>query len=171
MHIMIDLETIATSSRAAFLQFSAVPFEAKKDGEIYVDKRFNTYIGDLVGETNMDTFHWWLGQDPAAIAQLRDGIANGIPQKQACLNFLEWYNKLGKVEGVWSHGASFDIPIVQTAFERYGLKFPCPYWNHRDTRTLFWMKNFNLKTIFREGTHHNAVDDCIHQIKGVQACL
>jgi exodeoxyribonuclease VIII len=71
---------------------------------------------------------------------------------------------------LWGNGASFDNAIIRNVYAVQGYKFPIPFWNDRDMRTIVgfypdqlaieWKRN-NL----RKGTHHNALDDAKHQVR------
>ncbi len=72
---------------------------------------------------------------------------------------------------VWSHGANFDEPLWTAAAAAVGQGVPWKFWNVRCTRTAFDLRNFDPKSIAREGTHHNALDDAKHQARCVQAAM
>jgi len=66
---------------------------------------------------------------------------------------------------VWGNGANFDVAILDNIF---GYEDPWEFWNVRDMRTLVWIASaigFDKESIEREGTHHSAIDDAVHQAK------
>ena len=70
---------------------------------------------------------------------------------------------------IWCCGASFDFPILKYAYHVIGMKEPWEFSNEMCLRTL---KKLNKGArIERAGTHHNALDDAVHQAKLVQHIL
>jgi hypothetical protein len=167
MHIMLDLETLATSVDAAVIQIGACAFSLQSGQPI--ERRFmaNVDMVDAVigqgGAVDKETVTWWQGQpykdhltDPAP-----------VPLKTALLNLCAFvYSTDGRLEGVWSHGASFDIPIVEHWMRRLEVEpLPWGYRAARDTRTLFALFDaLGFKSsVVQEGTAHCAVDDAVYQ--------
>jgi hypothetical protein len=67
----------------------------------------------------------------------------------------------------WSHGAPFDIVVMEHAWRQLGQLPPWPFWDVRDTRTLFDVTGVSLK----DGNHvttHKAVEDAERQAIVVQ---
>lgn len=148
-HVMIDLETLGTGKEAAILQLAAVDFDplrGRLGGElnIHIALGSNLALGRTV---DPGAFVWWLEQDEDARQALARGQQNATDLPTALLSLDEFCQHssgrrvLGsrpqEVEGVWSHGAVFDIPIVETAFATCGMAPPWSYRVARDTRTLF----------------------------------
>ena len=49
------------------------------------------------------------------------------------------------------------------------VEAPWKYWDVRDTRTIYELARFDLRSLKRSnGVHHNALDDAKHQVIGVQ---
>ena len=66
---------------------------------------------------------------------------------------------------VWSHGAGFDVIILEWYFRKIEKAIPWSFWEVRDTRTLFDIGiNPNRATV----TAHNALADAVDQAQGVQ---
>ena len=65
---------------------------------------------------------------------------------------------------VWSHGAIFDIVILEDVCKKLQQAVTWKFWEVRDTRTLFDLANVSINI---EGKH-NALNDAIAQSKAVQ---
>ncbi len=166
-HVMLDLETMALSARAAILQIGAVLFNPLT-GEI--GERFHADVAlrscyAAGREVDLDTVLWWLGKEKvypddtpekigrrrldkdAARARLVAGQLKAVGIEDALVSFICWleahFASPDAVEGLWSHGANFDIPILQDAIiNTLGLtdqQLPWGYRAPRDTRTVFWL--------------------------------
>ncbi len=177
-HIMIDLETMGTIPGSAILSCGAVAFDPFT-GEIDTE---NTFYRNISIDSNLklgmkiagDTLEWWLAQNSEALKML---FEDSIVVSEFLSHFTNWW---GRRDGIfpWSHGASFDITLLETMFrmaKEYpgGSKlpdFPWKFWDVRDTRTIFhaaWPLAGKPQGITREGTHHNALDDAIYQAQCV----
>ena len=69
------------------------------------------------------------------------------------------------VFGVWSHGATFDLVIIENIYRQLGKNLPWQYWQLRDTRTLF---DLGFNPDMPQGSKHDALQDAIRQSVGVQ---
>jgi hypothetical protein len=71
---------------------------------------------------------------------------------------------------VWAQGANFDFPILEALYDRFEVPVPWKFWVARDTRSVYHeaevLAGWDRKAFdaTREGTHHDALDDCRHQI-------
>lgn len=92
---------------------------------------------------------------------------NPIDLRLALREFHEWIGKTSEYL-YWSH-TTFDPPILNYNFKQVGLENPIPFRLHRDIRTLV---EFSGKIdVFREGIHHNALDDAEFQAKYISQGL
>jgi hypothetical protein len=82
-------------------------------------------------------------------------------------NFDKWYN-LDPAKGIWSHGASFDLPVINSMYDRNGRRTPWKYREERDTRTIFWLIGGAPVVESSDLSRHSAVDDCIYQVRQIQ---
>lgn len=171
-HAMLDLETLGRKPGCAILSIGAVAFSPKGVGVIPGTGNFYCNV-DLISQLfrgfhiNNETLEWWKQQDPRA----RHSLSFHTKQIwDALAEFAPWC-KDNNIEQVWCQGAAFDIPILEGAFEKLGMKAPWKFYNVRDTRTVYDVCGFDYKSIPREGVYHNALDDAIHQVKLVQAAL
>jgi hypothetical protein len=161
-HFMIDLETMAVSPRAVILTVGAVTFDPLSD-EIFEEMYFRVDIDDqdkLGREIDPNTLDWWAKQDPAIMEEAfspddRVPFAESIER----IRKLSWGCK-----NHWSHGAVFDLIIVEDACRQLNLPLPWNFWQCRDTRTLFDLADPDMP----QAEKHNALADAKRQAIGVQ---
>lgn len=197
-HVMVDLETMSTDPRAAILQIGACSFDpdTRQVGEKFcTDVLLENNVGAFNRVIDPSTILWWLSPSgraekndtPEKVARRRAEMAaareamweaqlNAIPLSTALHSFCLWLDKCtvgaDRLEGIWSHGASFDLPILTTALKDT-LGMDRPPWDYRaprDTRTVFWLANGDasgksyLDLIPMEKcVKHNAGDDALRQ--------
>jgi exodeoxyribonuclease VIII len=168
--IMIDLETLATTPDAAVLSIGAVRFDpygndikSKRSDPFYC--RIDIDSCDRLGlRTDDSTIEWWSRQSKEA----QDEAFNpeGRIDIKDAVNDL--YQFCWGAKRVWSHGAGFDIIILETIFRRLEKTTPWRYYEVRDTRTLFDLGVApNRPPILK----HHALEDAWNQAVGVQNVL
>lgn len=165
-HVMVDLETMGTRAGCAIASIGAVKFDPDKDpaglGLSLPQNRFHAIVElqsciNLRLHIDASTLYWWL--DRTTIA--RNGIIGGrggetrIHVTDALKAFTAFF---GDAKYLWGHGASFDQPILEAAYHAAKLKAPCPFWNHRDTRTIFDLAG-GIKPERDPAQHHHALYD------------
>jgi hypothetical protein len=178
--IMIDIETLDNSPTAQILTLAAVVFDPHSAtnvteyfyGKIDIDS-YKNY--PLQFTTRKSTLFWWMEQNEAARKEAFSGedTVNSVMK-----NFVDWFHQMKMKHNsnprAWSHGASFDIPIISNALSVLGIEIPWYHGNIRDTRTLFDLAHINLNMmtdIPLKGVifpRHHALGDCTRQIEGVR---
>lgn len=164
--VMVDLETLATSSDAVVVSIGAVKWNANALGETFYN------VLDLddqleAGRKKSDqTIAWWSQQTPEA----RTVFDAARASTRVVLQDFSYWLGAGNLQ-IWGNGADFDCIIWGSLYDAFGINRPWSYSNNRCYRTL---KNIlhpghNLPT--RAGTHHNALDDAVHQALCAQAYL
>jgi hypothetical protein len=155
--VMLDLETLGTRHDALIIQIGACYFD-RNTGEIGLGFSANTDAGEMTDEFTIDlsTIKWWFGQSDTARKLVTEAP---IPMVDALIGLSQFLHKPDIT--IWSH-ATFDIPILVNAFETAGIKFPVPFRNMRDIRTLMDLSQHRSETP-RDGMHHNALDDAKYQ--------
>lgn len=172
MHGMTDLETMSTRKRAAITQIAIVEFEPVPGGKVKVNDAFNCGVA-LHGQkrhVDPDTLCWWLDQSQPARANFIECQNTGLPLDEALQRLTSWY-QTRNVQAVWGHGSAFDVAILEDAYEQAGSLPPWGHRDARDTRTLFWHKNFAMRHDRPRGTEHDALADAIFQAEEVQYAL
>lgn len=162
-HLMIDMETLAVSPRAVVLSLGAVHFNPWGNG--YGDKiYFKIDLDDqdkLGREIDPNTIEWW-GKQDLAIMEEAFSQTDRIPLEEA----MDRFHKFAwGCECFWSHGATFDLMIIQDIYQQLGKPLPWNYWQLRDTRTIF---DLGYDPDMPQGSKHDALQDAIRQSVGVQ---
>jgi len=165
--IMIDLETLDVLPSATILTIGAVKFDPFGD-DINDPKCERFYVRvdvdscDRIGATvSQATLDWWSNQSQAAQDEAFDP-GNRIPIEDA---MTQLYKFCRGAKRVWSHGAGFDVTILEWYFRKIGKAIPWSFWEVRDTRTIFDIGiNPNRPPVLK----HHALEDAWNQAVGVQ---
>jgi hypothetical protein len=162
-HLMVDLETMAVTPRAVVLTLGAVQFDPYSDtiyDELYL--KFNLDDQDTLGrEIDPNTLDWWAKQEQAVMDEAfsSDGRISVVDGMNAFHKFAWGCDK------IWSHGAVFDIIMLEDIYRQIGKPIAWEFWRCRDTRTLFDLADPEMEKSVEQ---HNALFDAIRQAKGVQ---
>lgn len=143
MHLMVDVETLSTRIDAHVLSVGAVIFDPADSEGFHYDRAEKLVEGGLRiiiepepqgRHIDPGTVMWWLSQDNHS----REALFNGEPfTLKAALQKLGFYVRAYEIEEFWSHGISFDLMILQHAYDQLGIIPPWGYRTFRDTRTVF----------------------------------
>lgn len=173
LNIMLDMETCALEENSAILSIALMPFAV--DGPTAPDPLYmvvDTMSCFMAGMSMTSSQEWWTQQPPAARMELlkskKDSIDTVFREVHSYLSVLAENHELV----MWSRGLNFDIPKFEYCYRRFVEKpLPYNYWNVADVRTALRMSDINPHDIEFVGIRHNALDDCRHQIKLVQAAF
>jgi len=165
--VMIDLETLDVLPSATILTIGAVKFDPFGDDvaepacqKFYIKVDLDSC--DRIGCTvSPDTIEWWGKQSQAAQDEAfsPDGRVDIVEAMTELRKFC-----LG-AKRVWSHGAGFDVIILENVFRKIGKSIPWSFWEVRDTRTIFDIGiNPNRPPVLA----HHALEDAWNQAVGVQ---
>jgi DNA polymerase III epsilon subunit-like protein len=167
---MIDLETLDVLPTATILTIGAVKFDPfGMDIEEPSCQKFYVKVDldscDRYGGTvSQSTVDWWAGQSKEA--QDEAFSADGRIPIEDAMNQL--YKFCWGAKRVWSHGAGFDVIILEHYFRKVGKAIPWQFWEVRDTRTIFDLGiNPNRPPVLA----HHALEDAWNQAVGVQNVL
>ena len=168
--VMIDLETLDVLPSATILTIGAVKFDLFGDDmreknceKFYVKVDIDSC--DRLGlTTSADTINWWSQQSEAAQNEAFS-TKDRVPVHEA-INQL--YKFCWGAKRVWSHGAGFDIIILEHVFAKLNKKVPWSFWEVRDTRTLF---DIGIDPERPPVLAHHALEDAWNQAVGVQNVL
>ena len=159
MHLMIDLETLATTPEAAVLTIGACKFDPR--GNTIADTFYERIDVDSQDrDINPSTIEWWSKQDKA-IQEDAFGEEGRIQMSDA---MKKLYTFGFGTTAVWSHGAIFDVVIIENICRKLQQAVTWKFWEVRDTRTLFDIADL---TVNIEGKH-NALADAEAQADVVQ---
>lgn len=160
---MVDMETLAVSPRATVLSLGAVHFDPF--GTDYTDSLYMKIDLDdqdrLGREIDSNTLEWWSRQDPKIMEEAFSEEGR-IPLADA----MDQFHKFAwGCDAFWSHGATFDLMIIQDLYSQLKKPLPWNYWHLRDTRTIF---SLGVDPEMPQGNKHDALQDAIRQAIGVQ---
>lgn len=176
INVMVDIETLSTAANATMLTLGACTFDLGT-GEILdtISLRFSLDDQSRLNRDISDsTMAWWKKQSDESRAEAFDQT-NAEPLNDALQKFDNWLVATRKTDQklemhMWANDPDFDLVILTSAFRDVGKEPPWQFWESRSVRTMKMLgaaKKVELPK--REGTHHNAVDDAIHQTKVVSA--
>jgi len=162
-HLMVDMETMAVSPRAVVLSLGAVHFDPYSEG--YFDSiYFKIDLDDqdkLGREIDPNTIDWWAKQDSKIMEE-----AFSPNDRISLVDALDRFHKFAwGCDAFWSHGATFDLVIIEDLYRQLNKSLPWNYWQLRDTRTLF---DLGYNPDMPKGNKHDALQDAIRQSIGVQ---
>ena len=168
-NIMIDLETMGTSSNAAIVSIAAVEFDINTGevGRVFyhkVDLQSCLNIGLTV---EASTIEWWMKQADDVRYELF------IDSLQIQLVLMQFRSFLSDIPNalLWGNSAKFDLCKLENAYSKC---FHWVLWTHeqeRDVRTFQSIFPEIKKDLIakRENSAHNAINDCLFQIEYVVA--
>lgn len=164
-HVMIDIETLGIEADAPIVSIGAAQFnpDTGEIGEVFYRKVLwaSGQEGRAIAPSNIE---WWLGQDKAAQKELID--PHGAVKLGLALHQLEDF--IPKGAQIWANGPMFDCVILEHAYKHHSGRMPP--WGFRNTRCCRTLKELaspfvDFSQFKMVGTMHNALDDCIFQIK------
>lgn len=165
--VMIDLETLATSTDAVILTIGAVRFDpfGSDIKEPAMDSFYVKVDIDSCDElglvSNDDTIAWWAQQSKEAQAEAFEGN-DRVHIREA---FDRLYKFCWGAKRVWSNGAAFDVPICEHVYKKLNKAIPWSFWAVRDVRTAFDLGiNPNRPPVLA----HHALQDAWNQAVGIQ---
>ena len=165
--VMIDLETLATSTDAVVLTIGAVRFDpfGSDIKEPAMDSFYVKVDIDSCDElglvSNDDTIAWWAQQSTEAQAEAFEGT-DRVHIREA---FDRLYKFCWGAKRVWSNGAAFDVPICEHVYKKLNKAIPWSFWAVRDVRTAFDLGiNPNRPPVMA----HHALQDAWNQAVGIQ---
>ena len=168
MDVMVDIETLSSRLDAVVLSIGACEFDPESGvvGLTFYGAANPNQSGRHISG---DTVLWWLLQDDAA----RKAITGRkrVTLEKLLEQFSGWFPG---GEKIWSH-ATFDIPVLTSAYESVGKKPPWIFSNCRDIRTILDHGGMSRDEYVRlkesGGTLHDALSDAIGQAAIVSACI
>ena len=165
--MMFDIETLGTRAGCAVLSFAALVYTSTK-GTVLGGAGFPLDIPSQIRKglhVDEGTAAWWATQpDGAWEAATADPVSVTY-----AVRLLDELVAKHQPERIYCQGMDFDFPIFAEVRRRFGLGAGWEHWKQRDTRTLYEEHGFNPKSMARIGVHHDALDDCQHQIACVIA--
>ena len=165
-HCMIDLETVGQSPRAGILSLAAVFFvpETGELGNTFFAK-INPIDSFKFGEADGSTFKWWMTQSNHARIVAVEGTAGLSISLGQFSTFLSACPQ--EDLRVWGNGATFDLTILEHAYDTLQISRPWTFRAHRDVRTVKDIAEDLFKMPSKPIDAHNALVDAVFQAKWV----
>jgi hypothetical protein len=94
-----------------------------------------------------------------------------IHEHAALYEFCDWMAARNVEAGgnirVWANGPQFDLVILQSAFDRYGIKRPWICWQERCVRTALEQAGYERGSVswIERGPRHRALNDARHEAR------
>jgi hypothetical protein len=152
--IVIDIETLSNTSNAAILEIGAIYFEGFEVKDKFEEKISLQSCLDVGLEINQSTLMWWLKQK----RELSELLNTYNELSYVLHKFSHWYKPYSDVE-YWANSPSFDIVILNNAYNKIKLESPFKFWLERDIRTIKSFVNVEIKN------NHYAINDCVNELK------
>jgi hypothetical protein len=126
-------------------------------------KSMSCWVAGLT--VDQSTIDWWSKQPQEVQDELKTGTEDLV---DVVFAFHHWFHEQ-RAKYVWCQGAGFDEPLWTAAARAVGVRtIPWQFYNTRCTRTIYHAAGLDPKSVPRDGTHHNALDDAVHQVRCVQ---
>lgn len=160
-HLMLDIETMGNESFSSILSIGALEFDIKTGetgSEFYVNIDLESCLNAGLN-VSASTIMWWMRQGEQARKDLTE--SESVHINEALYKFGQFCNKEYQV---WGNSARFDCGILQNAYNKVSIPIP---WDFRKERCVRTLVSFNpeIKNNYQfEGTPHNALSDCYHQV-------
>ena len=165
--LMLDVECFGKNETAALASIGAVFFCLKTQtiGPTFLRTiNLATAVRDG-GTMDPSTVIFWLRQGDAA----RHSVAyNGQDIRKVLQDFSDWIKETCRHEDVRPYGNSnsFDLPKIETAMERIGMKTPWHFINVRCFRTMRAMyPSVEYNPAEKGDGAHNALQDAKFQVE------
>lgn len=167
-NVMIDIETLATTPNAAILSVGAVFFDV--NGNLGAEFEMAVNMRSAIEKRFVckNTLAWWKKQPEEARSKAFYGHAS---MEKMLVDLYQFIAQGGSEVRVWGNGPTFDITILEHAFDQYGYRCPWKFFNVRCCRTVEDLSMLNRGDFEREGTHHSALDDAKYQAKYISAMI
>jgi hypothetical protein len=176
--VMIDLETLGTSSNAVVLSFGGVIFNSET-GETISEKTVIFCLEDSLSkglEIDASTLRWWLTQNNEVLKNQLD-LEKSVTLKDGIKEIADWLGgEMAFNTEVWANSPSFDLIKFQNVCKVADMENPFgDFRKWRDVRTMIEAaengRAVSIKTItdaeFGRGNAHDPIHDCKYQI----ACI
>lgn len=165
--LMMDIETLGTDCNSIVVQVAMVYFDryTKETGKsmvINIDPESCAKEGLVMNEATMD---WWASQPQ----EVQESVLTGGKPIREALQEIKNFIDYGTI--IWCH-ATFDVPVLATAFKKIGMTPPWKYTSVRDLRTIVDLSGIDIKSYkWDEFKTHNALEDCCFQIHYAVDCI
>lgn len=190
VHVMIDIETLCNdSSGGVILEIGACAFDFTSPSPRLVvteGGQFGTFRKIIDIESSLEaglkieasTLRWWLEEEDGKQKRFCDLIKNKTNDYvETLIDFRSWLGVMcnygWKKLQVWSHGATYDLSILDNHYKAgpFVGGTPWPFRNQNDTRTLIrlYSEIFGVEPPKEENPYlHNSLADACFQARQMQ---
>lgn len=181
LDIIIDIETLGTKPNSPIIEIGACAID-NRTGAITANFSRRVPTGlifdidhgsfDFADADTRATLLWWTG-DPVRRETLRKIMSRSacIHEHAALYEFCDWMIQRNvEADGnlrVWANGPQFDLVILQSAFDRYGIQRPWICWQERCVRTALEQAGYEKGSVgwIELGPRHRALNDARHEAR------
>lgn len=164
--LMVDIETTGLQpSRSAIIQIGAVPFNFHT-GDIDAKNMFKVALSMPMKRCWTDnTEKFWKVDNAEVYAQI---MASAQPWREGFMSFYR-YACLQENARFWCKGLNFDWNFIEEYCRDLDLDMPFNFRQAKDLRSFIAGMNgealFEDPYVERVGNHHDALSDCLTQLK------
>ncbi len=158
---IVDLETADTVPSAAILTIGAVVIDLETSEE------YGSYYKKLItdppnGTVSIPTMLWW-GRQPEAARKEAFEPPGREALDFALYEFRNFYQE-HNCKTIWGNGATFDVSMMENAYQRIGVACPWNFYDVRDLRTLQHLVGDDVRDDEPfHGVKHHAMHDAYHE--------
>jgi hypothetical protein len=166
--VMVDLETTGlVSDSTGIIQIAMIKFnyDTGEIGEVF-DRCLSIAPNRYWDES---TRTWWMGKNRKVYDQI---VARMEPPEQVIKDMIQytWRDAPNGGYRFWSKPTHFDFPLIESYCRQYGQKMPFHFRTARDLNTFIAARagvvtHVEMDHIEFAGDEHNALADCVHQLK------
>lgn len=192
VHVMLDFETLATSPRAAPIDWGAQQFKIQKqatvtgpggpmlpnfEAQVAMEDciAYKAGLGTMIRaalEVDQATLQWWDQQDQAVRSRVFGGTEDLYKVVQ---RFYDWLTEISDGDRdrifLWSNGEDFDIPILKNVTEIF-MSYPLNFGHQGSYRTIALLDpSFKAAVTPLLGVQHIAIEDAKYQAQVIGAAL
>lgn len=168
-HLMVDLETLSTSSHAAITQIGACFFDIKS-GRIHQTFKVDVFPDFEKYDVSFSTIKWWMQQSDEARGSVFGDDVERLSMGTAAVELNAFISAIVPSDWelrVWAMPAAFDVVILENAFATESFPVPWKYNASRDVRTIMETAGFGKADRVEPEVAHDALSDAVAQAKTV----
>jgi len=164
--MMLDIETLDTSTSAVIISLAAVTFNCSKVLDQFI---VNIDLDESMKKgrtTSASTLRFWIKNTDL----LQDLLENSQGIEEALSKFNFWVTTNHPIDEVWANAPSFDCIILQEYYRLFNRNLPWSFRKQRDVRTLKGVAmDMEVKLPPRNPALvlHDPLHDCIYQAEQV----
>lgn len=180
-HLMIDIETLGTSSDSIVLSVSGCIFnidslQFKNEIEnISFNEYLNIYEQELINrKVDLGTLNWWISYQEKVSPNLKEFLSKkDFTPLSISLNNINEFIKKNNVTTFWANGPDFDISILRSLYNDCNIPFLINYSKTADVRTIKLIRSVLNMSKFEASNKnkHNSLSDAINQALFVNETL